>query len=100
MVGQQAQHNRDAGEYQHDLLLVPAAHLEVVVQRRHLEDALAVGGLEVGDLQDNGQRFDDVDQADQQQDERHFTRNARPATAPPRNREPVSPMNTLAGLKL
>ena len=25
---------------------------------------------------------------------------ARPHTAPPRNREPVSPMNTLAGWKL
>ncbi len=74
MVGQQAQHNRDAGEYQHDFLLAPTAHFKVVVDRRHLEQALAVGRLEVGDLQDNGQRFDDVDQADQQQDERHFTR--------------------------
>ena len=74
MVGQQAQHNRDAGEYQHDFLLAPAAHFKVVVDRRHLEQALAVGRLEVGDLQDNGQRFDDIDQADQQQDERHFTR--------------------------
>ena len=57
MVGQQAQHNRDAGEYQHDFLLAPAAHFKVVVDRRHLEQALAVGRLEVGDLQDNGQRF-------------------------------------------
>ena len=48
MVGQQAQHNRDAGEYQHDFLLAPAAHFKVVVDRRHLEQALAVGRLEVG----------------------------------------------------
>ena len=45
MVGQQAQHNRDAGEYQHDFLLAPAAHFKVVVDRRHFENAFAVRNL-------------------------------------------------------
>src|SRR4051812_18166791 len=41
----------------------PSEQLEVVVQRRHLEDAL-LAELVRADLQDNRERFDDEDAAD------------------------------------
>ena len=44
----------------------------MVVQRRHLEKALAVRRLEVDDLQNVGQRLADVDKADRDQHERHI----------------------------
>ena len=44
----------------------------MVVQRRHLEQALAVRRLEVDDLQNVGQRLADVDKADGDQHERHI----------------------------
>ena len=44
------------------------ALLEVVVDRRHHEDALA-GALELGDLDDHAQRLDDEHAADDQQRE-------------------------------
>ena len=44
---QSAADRRHGGEHAHDLPLAPAAQLQVVVQGRHLEKALAVGGLEV-----------------------------------------------------
>ena len=43
-----------------------------MVQRRHLENALAVRRLKVGDLNDVRERFADVDDADEQQHERHI----------------------------
>ena len=43
-----------------------------MVQRRHLEDALAVGQLEVAHLDDVGQRLADVDDAHQNQHQRHI----------------------------
>ena len=60
----QAAQRTHAGEHSDKLYLAPAAELEVVVQRRHLEKALAVRRLEVDDLQNVGQRLADVDKAD------------------------------------
>ena len=61
MVGQQAQHNRDAGEYQHDFLLAPAAHFKVVVYGRHFENSFAVRRLEVAYLKHIREHFDCID---------------------------------------
>ena len=43
-----------------------------MVDGRHLEQTLAVGQLEVADLQDDGQGLADVDDADQDQDQGHI----------------------------
>ena len=64
----QAQQHRDDPEAHHDLGLVPARLLEVVVQRRHLQDPPAgaealLGELEPADLQHHRQRLDDEDAA-------------------------------------
>ena len=50
---------------------LPAAHLKVMVQRRHFENALAVGELEIRHLDDVGQRLTDVNDTHQQQHQRH-----------------------------
>ena len=50
-------------EARDDLRLAPADQLEVVVERRHPEDALA-GQLERADLDDDRQRLEDEDAAD------------------------------------
>ena len=52
----------------------PAAHLEMMMERRHFEHALAVAQLEIADLDDIGQRLDDVDDAHRNQDQRHIER--------------------------
>ena len=70
-VGQQAEQCADGGEHRHDLSLLPAAHLKVMVQRRHFENALAVGELEIRHLNNVGQRLTDVDDTHQQQHQRH-----------------------------
>src|SRR5581483_7140362 len=49
---EERQHHRDDPEADHDLRLGPAERLEVVVDRRHLEDAPA-GQLEGDDLDDD-----------------------------------------------
>ena len=46
----------------------------MVVQRRHFEKALAVGGLEVGHLDDVGQGFQNIDNAHQNQNQGHIHR--------------------------
>src|SRR3954452_8237098 len=52
----QRQHHRDDPEPDHDLRLGPAFLFEMMVQRRHPEDALA-GQLERDHLHDHGDRF-------------------------------------------
>ena len=44
----------------------------MVVEGRHLEDAFAVGELEVADLNDIGERLDDEDDAEGEQHQRHI----------------------------
>ena len=46
-----------ADEDHDDLFFAPAAQLKMVVDRGHLEDALAVGQLEIRHLQDDGKRL-------------------------------------------
>ena len=62
----QRQHDGDDPEADHDLRLGPAQLLEMVVDRRHQEDALA-GALEDGDLDDHRERLDDEEAADDRQ---------------------------------
>ena len=57
----------DDPEADRDLLLVPAAQLEVVVERAHPEEPLAAGQLEVADLEDHRRGLDDEDDPDQRQ---------------------------------
>src|SRR5690606_18915725 len=57
-------HDPEAGDH---LWLAPAEQFEVVVERRLAEDAPPARGLEVGDLDDVGQRFGDEDEADQRE---------------------------------
>ena len=63
----QPQPRDGAGERGHDgenadnLELAPAALLEVVVDRRHLKEPLAVRELEISDLQDHRKSLRDVD---------------------------------------
>src|SRR5687768_18406560 len=65
---QQREQDRDDEEAEDYLRLLPARHLEVVVQRRHLEEPLARPVLpprkfKERDLQRHRQRLDDVDAA-------------------------------------
>ena len=46
----------------------------MVVDGRHLEQALAVGRLEIGDLQNIGHGFTDIHEADQNQNQGHLQR--------------------------
>src|SRR5450631_429655 len=59
----QRQHHRDDPEPDHDLRLGPAELLEVMVDRRHPEHALA-GQLERHHLHDHGNRFEHEQAAD------------------------------------
>src|SRR6476620_4010150 len=62
----EAQQREDEGhdpETDHHLGFLPAAELEVVVERGHAEDALAAQ-LEGEDLQDDGEGLDDEHAAD------------------------------------
>ena len=56
--------DRDDPEADDDLRLLPARQLEVVMQRRHLEDA-PPGDLERGHLQDHRQRLEHEQAADE-----------------------------------
>src|SRR5207244_2915663 len=58
-------HDQEAGD---DLWLAPPDQLEVMVNRRHLEHALA-RELEGRDLDDHRERFDDEDAADNRQEQ-------------------------------
>src|SRR5437588_13076586 len=67
---QQREQYRDDQEAEDDLRLLPARHLEVVVQRRHLKQPPArtqapLRQFEEGDLQRHRQRLDDIDAADE-----------------------------------
>src|SRR5215467_10039529 len=57
------QHHRDNPEADHDLRLGPAQLLEMMVDRRHPEEALA-GKLEGSDLDDDGDRLQHEQAAD------------------------------------
>ncbi len=57
-------HDHEARDH---LRLAPAAQLEVVMQRRHAEDALPAGRLEVADLQHDRGGFEQEHAADQHQ---------------------------------
>src|SRR5450631_3293115 len=59
----QRQHHRNDPEPNHDLRLGPALLFEMVMQRRHAEDALA-GELEGGDLHDHRHRLQHEQPAD------------------------------------
>src|SRR5438132_3137354 len=63
-----AQDRRHDPEAHHDLGLGPSLHLEVVMDRRHQEDA-SPEVLERHDLHDDRQRLDRKDPADEQQQE-------------------------------
>ena len=67
--GQQTEQNGDAGKDGDHLDLGPAAQLKVMVDGSHAEKALAVGGLEVEDLNDIGQSLDNVDDAHEDEDQ-------------------------------
>src|SRR5690349_3350469 len=58
--GETEKREQDADDHEprDHLRLAPANQLEVMMQRRHLEDALAAGGLEVGDLHDHRERLE------------------------------------------
>ena len=62
----QRQHDRDDPEADHDLRLGPALLLEMVVERRHPEHALA-GQLERDDLHDHRHRLEHEQAADDRQ---------------------------------
>src|SRR5579884_1685454 len=64
---EQPGHHADHPEAHRDLRLRPTEQLEMVVERRHLEDALAVGQLEVTDLQDDREGLRHEDEADDRQ---------------------------------
>ena len=96
-VGQQTEKRADGGEHRHDLRLLPATHLKVVVQGGHLEDALAVGQLEVRYLNDVGQRLADVDDAHQQQHQRHVVGEGQRRHRAAQKQGAGVAMNTLAG---
>src|SRR5215210_3438210 len=71
---QQREQDRDDEEAEDDLRLLPARHLEVVVQRRHLEEPPArpqppLRQLEEADLERYRQRLDDVDAADEDENQ-------------------------------
>src|ERR1044072_8903639 len=70
----QREEDRDDEEAEDDLRLLPSRHLEVVVQRRHLEEPLArpqtpLRQLEEADLERQRQSLDDVDAADEHEDQ-------------------------------
>src|SRR4051812_4814200 len=62
----QRQHHRDDPEADHDLRLGPAELLEMMMDRRHLEDALT-GQLEGRDLHDHRDGFEHEQAADHRQ---------------------------------
>src|SRR6266540_3093599 len=62
----ECEHDRDDPEPDHDLRLGPALLLEVMVQRRHAENALA-GKLERDHLHDHRHRFEHEQAADDRQ---------------------------------
>ena len=62
--GQDTHNNRNTRKHEYNLFLTPAAHLKVMMDGRHLEQALTVGGLEVGHLQHHRDGLDEVDEAD------------------------------------
>ena len=77
--------------------LRPALLLEMVMQRRHAEDALA-GELEGRDLHDHRHRLEHEQAADDGQHDLVLGRRPRWRRARRRvDSEPVSPMNTMAG---
>src|SRR3546814_1104753 len=67
---QRRAHARQQPEADDDRRLGPSAELEVVVDRRHPEDA-ALEDPEAADLQDDRQRLGDVEGADDRQQELH-----------------------------
>ena len=88
----------DDPEADHDLGLAPALHLEVVMQRRHPEDALA-GELERGDLQERptGPRPRRCRRCSGESSSVLVT-TASVAMTAPRPSDPVSPMKMSAGI--
>jgi hypothetical protein len=70
--------------------------LEMVVDRRHQEDALA-GALEIEHLDDDAQRLDHEQPADDASTISCLVATAMAPSAPPSASEPVSPMKTAAG---
>src|SRR5437660_8191867 len=68
------QHHRDDPEADHDLRFGPALLLEMMVQRRHAEHALA-RHLERHHLHDNGDRFEHEQPADHGQHDLVLDRN-------------------------
>ncbi len=80
-IRQHAHDKGDGGEDEDDLLLFPAAQFEVVVDRSHFEDALAMGQLEIGDLQNDGKRLTEIDDADENQESAAY-RAQRPCRRP------------------
>ena len=91
------QQHRDHPEPHDDLLFGPAAFVEVVVDRRDLEDAFAVAQLERADLQDHGEHLEEEHPADDEQQELLPSDDREVAERPASASEPVSPMKTLAG---
>lgn len=96
----QAEQRLGQGKDQYNAVFAPSALLEMVVDRRHFEQTLAVRQAEPDHLQKTRKHFQNIHRRNQQTDNRLRIMNAVPMTSEPRNSEPVSPMKTLAGWKL
>src|SRR5947209_17198292 len=84
---QQREENRDDEEAEDDLRLLPAGHLEVVVQRRHLKEPTPraqppLRQLEERDLERHRQSLYDVDAADENQNQLLLRQHADGADGP------------------
>jgi hypothetical protein len=101
----QAQQHRDDPEADHDLRLGPAGLLEMVVQRRHLQDAPALAVLALRVLEVATWAITDSASATNTPPMIPSTISWRVITAivpsaPPSDSAPTSPMNTCAGCAL
>src|SRR5438067_10010519 len=84
---QQREENRDDEEAEDDLRLLPAGHLEVVVQRRHLKEPTPraqppLRQLEERDLERHRQSLYDIDAADENQNQLLLRQHADGADGP------------------
>jgi len=101
----QGKAEREDPEAQDDLRLGPAALLEMMVDRRHEEEAArpcrcAPRPLEPADLEDDRERLHHKDAADDHQGERLVDHEGHDADEAAEGERAVSPMNTSAGCEL
>ena len=70
--GQRAKYNGDDAEHDADLDLAPTAHFKMMMNGSHLENALAVGGLEIRHLQNDGKNLTQIDDSDKKNQDRQI----------------------------